>query len=108
MTYSIFEEAKREALTYLMQKQWDLYLIKAWRERPFLPMAVCAGEFEKNIKMPPRQICAGFQFMKNHFTLTVSRFVAAFCRKQIMRCGTARPTKKSFPSWGKSIFDPMR
>ena len=46
----IFEEAKHEALTCLMQKQWDLHLIKAWRARPFLSMAVCAGEFEQKHK----------------------------------------------------------
>ena len=68
MTYSsIFEEAKREALTYLMQKQWDLYLIKAWRERPFYQWQFAQASSNKNIKMPPRQICAGFQFMKKTF-----------------------------------------
>ena len=82
MTYSIFEEAKREALTYLMQKQWDLYLIKAWRERPFLLMAVCAGEFEQKHKDATTANMRRFPiYEKNHFTLTVSRFVAAFLPK---------------------------
>lgn len=82
MTYSIFEEAKREALTYLMQKQWDLHLIKAWRERPFLLMAVCAGEFEQKHKDATTANMRRFPiYEKNHFTLTVSRFVAAFLPK---------------------------
>ena len=78
----IFEEAKREALTYLLQKQWDLYLIKAWRERPFLLMAACAGEFEQKHKDATMENMRRFPiYEKTHFTLTVSRFIAAFLPK---------------------------
>lgn len=82
MTHSLFEEAKREALLYLLQKQWDLYLIKAWRARPFLSMAVCAGEFEQKHKDATTANMRRFPiYEKTHFTLTVSRFIAAFLPK---------------------------
>ena len=78
----IFEEAKHEALTCLLQKQWDLHLIKAWRTRPFLSMAVCAGEFEQKHKDATTANMRRFPiYEKTHFTLTVSRFIAAFLPK---------------------------
>lgn len=82
MTHSLFEEAKHEALLYLLQKQWDLHLIKTWREQPFLQMAVCAGEFEKKHKdAKPENIKRFPRYEKTHFSLTASRFIAAFLPK---------------------------
>ena len=81
-TMSIFEEAKHEALLYLLQKQWDMHLIKAWRERPFLQMAVCAGAFEQKHKDVNWENMRRFPiYEKTHFVLTVSRFIAAFLPK---------------------------
>ncbi len=81
-TMSIFEEAKHEALLYLIQKQWDMHLIKAWRERPFLQMAVCAGAFEQKHKDVNWENMRRFPiYEKTHFVLTVSRFIAAFLPK---------------------------
>ena len=82
MNDSLFQEAKHEALLHLMQKQWDLNLIKTWRGKPFLQMAVCAREFEKKHKdAKPENLKRFPRYEKNHFTLTVSRFVAAFLPK---------------------------
>lgn len=80
--HSLFEEAKHEALLYLLQKQWDMHLIKAWRERPFLQMAVCAGAFEQKHKDVNWENMRRFPiYEKTHFVLTVSRFIAAFLPK---------------------------
>ena len=68
--------------SYLLQKQWDMHLIKAWRERPFLQMAVCAGAFEQKHKDVNRENMRRFPiYEKTHFVLTVSRFIAAFLPK---------------------------
>jgi len=80
--HSLFEEAKHEALLYLLQKQWDLHLIKAWRDRPFLRMSDCAGEFEKKHKDAiPEHMKRFPKYEETHFYLTVSRFIAAFLPK---------------------------
>jgi hypothetical protein len=79
---SIFEEAKHEALLYLIQKQWDMHLIKAWREHPFLRMSDCASDFEKKIiDVTPGRLKRFPVYKKTHFVLTVSRFIAAFLPK---------------------------
>jgi hypothetical protein len=82
MNDSLFQEAKHEALLHLMQKQWDLNLIKTWRGKPFLQMAVCAREFEKKHKdAKPENLKRFPRYEKTHFSLTVSRFIAAFLPK---------------------------
>ena len=79
---SIFEEAKHDALLYLLQKQWDLNLIKSWRDRPFLPMAACAGDFERKHKDGMKEKLQRFpKYAKAHFGVSVSRFIAAFLPK---------------------------
>jgi len=79
---SIFEEAKHEALLYLIQKQWDMHLIKAWREHPFLRMSDCASDFEKKIiDVTPGRLKRFPVYKKTHFSLSVSRFFAALLPK---------------------------
>lgn len=79
---SIFEEAKHDALLYLIQKQWDMHLIKAWREHPFLRMSVCAGDFEISHKdVNPEHLKRFPVREKTHFALSVSRFFAALLPK---------------------------
>jgi len=79
---SIFEEAKHDALLYLIQKQWDMHLIKAWREHPFLRMSDCASDFEKKIiDVTPGRLKRFPVYEKTHFSLSVSRFFAALLPK---------------------------
>ena len=81
-TMSIFEEAKQEALLYLLQKKWDMHLIKAWRDSPFLRMSVCAGDFERSHKDVNLEHLKRFPVReKTHFALSVSRFFAALLPK---------------------------
>ena len=79
---SLFEEAKHEALLYLIQKQWDMHLIKAWRDHPFLRMSACASDFEKKIiDVTPGRLKRFPVYEKTHFSLSVSRFFAALLPK---------------------------
>lgn len=75
----IFAEAKQDALLFLMQKEWLSHLIKTWRKRPFISLAVCCAEFEvKHTGAKFKRLKAYPEREKNHFNYTVTRYFAAF------------------------------